>query len=361
VNQNAFPGPTPRLVVDANRMDNNIARMFAAVRNRGDLAVRPHFKTTKMIEVARRYVEEGAVGLTCATIGELEALIAADIKDLFWAQQPVGPAKVAAAVDLNRRARVAVGIDSVAIARPLSKAASQAGIEIPFLIEIDTGMGRAGLLPDAVPALATEIAALPGLVFEGIFTHEGQLYGAADPHARREAAADVGRTMAGLGKVLADTGLACPTISTGSTPGGADSAADGVTEIRPGTFVFMDANQLAIESCGEADCAVTVMATVMSRPRPNAAVIDAGLKAMSSDRSLTGSGFGRVRGQPYIVFDTAYEEHGLLTGPGADRLAVGDQVEIVPNHVCGAVNMWSTALVRRDGEISDEWRIVGRH
>ncbi|WP_164730548.1 alanine racemase [Pelagibacterium montanilacus] len=357
-----YKGATPRLVLDATIMDANIAAMAGAVRARGSLALRPHFKTNKMIEVARRLMDGGAVGLTCATIAELEALIAAGITDLFWAQEPVGEAKVQAAIALNRKARVAVGLDSLAAAQPLSEAASAQGVTVPYLIEIDSGMGRAGLAADRVPALARQLDTLPGLERAGIFTHEGQLYGVADPAERARAAKAVGESMVAIAEALRGAGLDCPVVSTGSTPGGADSArVDGVTEVRPGTFVFMDANQMTIERCAEADCAVSVLATVMSRPRPGAAIIDAGLKAMSSDRAISGSGFGRIKGHPGIAFGTAYEEHGLLTGADVDRLSVGDQVEIIPNHVCGAVNMWSRALVRQNGAIVDEWSIVGRH
>lgn len=352
---------TPMLIVDEARVMTNIARMAAATRAAG-CALRPHFKTSKMIAVARAQIAAGAVGLTCATAAEIRALLDAGIADLFWNQPPAGPDRAEAAVAFNREGRVAVALDSEEAAAGLSSAAVAAGVVVPCRLEIDTGMRRAGVTPEAALPLARVLWAMPGLAFEGIFTHEGHLYGVAEPDLRRVAAGGVGRAMAALAATLAAEGLDCPVVSVGSTPGGADSAMpEGVTEARPGTYVFMDANQLHLGTCREEDCAVTVLARVLSRPRPDAAVIDAGLKAMSSDRALAGQGFGRVVGREGLAFETAYEEHGLLTGPGAAGLGVGDLVEIIPNHVCGAVNMWSRAHLRRDGAIVDTWPVTGRH
>lgn len=355
------PNQTPALVVDAARMEANIARMATAMRAAG-AALRPHFKTSKMIEVARAQRAAGAVGHTCATASEIAALLDAGMTDLFWNQPPVDAMRINQALAFNRQGRVSVAVDCLAAAEALSQAATRAGMQIPCRLEIDTGMARAGVTPEAAPGLAQRLWPLPGLVFEGIFTHEGQLYGVADPAERVAAANAVAGRMAALAADLAAAGLSCSVVSVGSTPGGAATASGaGVTEARPGTYVFMDANQLSIGACRAEDCAVSVVATVLSRPRPDAAIIDAGLKAMSSDRALSGSGFGRIVGLPSITFATAYEEHGLLTGPGAGGLAVGDRVAVIPNHVCGTVNMWSSARVLRDGATETCWPITGRH
>lgn len=352
---------TPALRLDIDRMRRNIDRMASAVRDSG-CALRPHFKTSKMIEVARAQKAAGAVGFTCATAAEVFALLDAGFDDLFWNQPPVGAVRIEQALRANRRGRVSLALDSLVAARPLSAAAVEAGVTLPCRLEIDTGMARAGVLPEDAAKLASELWALPGLSFEGIFTHEGQLYGITDKAARRKAAIEVGKTMVGIAADLRDLGLGCDVVSVGSTPGGAETAAvDGVTEARPGTYVFMDANQLHLGSCTIEDCAVRVEATVLGRPRPGAAIIDAGLKAMSSDRSLTAHGFGLVEGHANISFDTAFEEHGLLTGEGADSLSVGDRVFIIPNHVCGAVNMHSRVHVTSQGRVVDTWSTTGRH
>lgn len=353
---------TPVLVVDKTVMQKNISRMAKAVITEGGKALRPHFKTSKMIEVAKAQRDAGAIGMTCATIGELRALIDAGFDDLLWAHQPVGEAKVEAAITMNRDARVAVALDSVAAAKPLSDAAAAQGVTIPYRIEINTGMNRAGVLPQEAAGLAVDLASLPGLSLEGVFTHEGQLYGTRDPEARALKGAGVAQHVLSAATGIRDAGLAAGIVSVGSTPGAAAAAsADGVTEVRPGTFVFMDTNQAYLGACGLEDCAVSIVARVVSRPRSGAAIIDAGLKAMSSDRSLSGDKFGTLPDHVDLNFEVAFEEHGLLSGSGADALEVGDLVRIVPNHVCGAVNMWSRALVSDGVRIEDEWQIVGRH
>lgn len=352
---------TPVLAVDEAKLRRNIGRMASAMKTAGR-ALRPHFKTSKMIRVARMQAEAGAAGFCCATVAELDALINAGFTDLLWAHQPVGPAKVRAAVDLNRRARVMVALDSAEAAAPLSQAAVAAALSVPFLLEVDTGLGRAGVLPEEAPAAARRLAGLPGLEPAGVMTHEGHVSAhGSDRPALEEAGLRAGRALAEAADNLRAAGVKADIVSVGSTPAASSSPfADGVTEARPGTYVFHDANQVFYGSADWEDCALTVVARVVSRPRPGAAVIDAGRKAMSSDPPHAGRGFGTLPGRD-VIFERAYEEHGVLTGPGADRLRVGDLVSIIPNHACQTVNMWSGAAVVRDGAVADRWDIVARY
>lgn len=356
---------TPALLVDVERMERNVARMAAAIGAAG-VALRPHVKTSKLLQVIGRQRDAGAVGFTCATPGEVDALLRAGFDDVLWAHQPVGAAKVAFALDAHRRAtaaggRLRVALDSRAAAEPLSRAAVEAGVELPFLLEVDTGLGRAGVAPEAV-AQAAHALALPGLRLEGAMTHEGHA-GAhvGDRAAIERTARAAAEAMVGAGEVLRALGVADPVVSVGSTPGAASAPfVPGVTEARPGTYVFYDANQVAMESATWDDCAVTVLARVVSRPRADVAIVDAGLKAMSGDGAAGGRrGWGRPLGLD-ADFTVAFEEHGVLAGPGAGALRVGDLVRVVPNHVCGAVNMWSQAHAVRDGEVMERWSIVGR-
>jgi len=352
---------TPRLVIDRRRMDANIDAMAGAMRSIGR-RLRPHFKTSKLLEVSRLQRAAGAVGFCCATVAELDALLGDGVRDLLWAHQPVGPAKVAAAVDRNRVGRVVVALDSLDAARPLAAAATAAGVVVPFAIEVDSGLGRAGVAPAEAPGLAGALDALDGISCVGVFTHEGHLMSIRDDRGRlEEAGRATGAVVSEVAAAMAAHGLGTELVSVGSTPG-ANSAplAEGITEARPGTYVFFDANQVALGSATWDDCALTVVARVVSRPRPEVAIVDAGIKALSSDASVAGNGFG-VPAIAEARFDSAYEEHGRLTGPGADRLAVGDLVSIVPNHACGAVNMWSSVLVADDGTIVDDWTTVARH
>ena len=352
---------TPVLAVDEAKLRRNIRRMASQMKEAGrDL--RPHFKTSKMIPAARMQAEAGAVGFCCATAAELEALINAGFTDLLWAHQPVGPAKVRAAINFNRRARVMVALDSPAVAAPLSQAAAAAAVAVPFLLEVDTGLGRAGVSPQDAPAVARRLAGLPGLEPAGVMTHEGHVSAhGADRPALEEAGRRAGRALAEAAKNVWAAGIKADIVSVGSTPAATSSPfADGVTEARPGTYVFHDANQVFYGSAAWEDCALTVIARIVSRPGPERAVIDAGRKAMSSDLSPDGGGFGVLPGRD-VRFERAYEEHGVLTGPGADRLRVGDLVSIIPNHACQTVNMWSGAAVARDGALADRWDIVARY
>ncbi|NUR93582.1 MAG: alanine racemase [Nonomuraea sp.] len=344
--------PTPALLIDLDRLERNLDAMARTAAEAG-VALRPHFKAAKSLEVARRQLDRGAIGFTCATMGEVAALLDAGIDDLIWAHQPVGPAKVAFAVETG----VTVALDSVEAARPLAAA----GAGVPYVLEVDTGLGRSGVAPGEAVRVAGELAELGGLRLRGILTHEGHLMTyAGDPGGREKAGRRVGEVMTGVAAELGAAGHDCEIVSVGSTPGAATAPfAPGVTEARPGTYVFYDGNQVALGTADLSRCALTVLTRVVSVPRGGAvAIADAGIKAMSSDASLTGSGFGTVLGRPELSLGKANEEHGYLTGGG---LAVGDLLSIVPNHGCGAVNMWSAAYAVRDGHAVARWPIVGRH
>lgn len=356
--------PTPALVIDRSRLEANVTRMAAAMEAAG-IALRPHFKTSKLIEVARLQSAAGAVGFTCSTPEEVEALIGAGFTDLFWAHAPVG-AKAAIAAEFNTRARVAVGVDSFELAEPLSAAAIALGVVVPVLLEIDTGLGRTGVEASGALEVARAISALQGVRIDGVYMHEGQLAGLGGTREElRAAGRDAAATLVAVAGQLREAGIPIAIVSVGSTPGW-DSAplVDGVTEARPGTYVFSDANQLRLESTTLENTAITVLASVVSTQRPGAVIIDAGIKAMSSDGSNRGRTFGlalAADGQldTGLEFAVAYEEHGRLDG--AHTFRVGDTVRILPNHACGVVNMWSFVKVIDSSGAVETWSPVARH
>ncbi len=357
--------PTPALVVDRAVLEHNITDMARRMRDLG-VALRPHWKTSKMVEAAHLQHQAGCVGFTCATPAEVECLLDHGLTDLTWAHQPVGPSKVAFAVEANRRGTVRVALDSVEAATPLSGAAVVAGVAVPYLIEVDTGLGRAGVAPGQVLELAGRMAGLAGLDFEGIITHAGHLSGFGSDRSSLEAEGRaVGRTMVGVAQALREAGFQVRVVSVGSTPGSTSTpAVSGITEARPGTYVFNDVNQVTLGSTDLSGCALTVAASVVSTPRPGEAIIDAGSKSMSSDGPTSGVGFGRVLAKDGryadLDFFKANEEHGFLRGPGVKTLRVGDMVRIVPNHACTTVNMWSQALVvGQEGDLK-EWKVRAR-
>lgn len=354
--------PTPALIIDVARLDANIAATAGRMRSAG-VNLRPHFKTSKCLDVARRQLAAGAIGFTCSTPAEVRLLQDEGVGDLLWAHQPVGPAKVAFAVEALRRGGLMVALDSVEAAAPLARAAADAGVTVPYLMECDTGLHRAGVDPDRAVPTAAALAALPALDLRGVMTHEGHVGKHAGDRAAVEAAGTAaGELMAGIAGSLRGAGHACPIVSVGSTPGASSTpAVPGVTEARPGTYVYYDANQLGNGSATLDDCAQTVLARVVSTQREGRAIIDAGTKAMSSDANPTAGGLGLVcdpslRPLDGVTFGAANEEHGYLTGAS---LKVGDLVRIVANHACTATNMWSQAYAV-GGDI-ETWRILARH
>jgi len=336
--------PTPALTVDVPRMDANIVVTAAAFAAAG-VALRPHFKTSKCLQVAARQRDAGAIGFTCSTPAEVRALSAAGFTDLLWAHQPVGPGKAEAAVELAGSTELTIILDSMAVAEPISQAAHTAGVTVGYLLEIDTGQGRTGVRPEAALALHRRLAGLSGLQLRGVVTHEGQLSGYLGDRPGLEAAAvGVGAALAAVADELRAAGQPCAIVSVGSTPGMKSAPfAPGVTEGRPGTYVYYDGNQTRLQSCELDQCASSVLTRVVSVNRAGTVVDLQGVPI------------------PGLTFVTANEEHGFLTGAATDLLRVGDLLRVIPNHACGTSNIWSRILaVHGDGR-REEWPIVARH
>ena len=340
---------TPALLIDAGRLRANVEAM-ATVAGRAGVALRPHAKTHKMVEVAALQLEAGAAGLTVAKLGEAEVFVDGGCEDILIAYPLIGDPKLERLAALARRARIAVALDSLEVARAIA----QAGADVRVRIEVDTGQHRAGVLPRDVAALANDVAAL-GLRVEGVMTHEGQAYAAEDlAAATHDAVAQM---------LDAAASLHAPVISVGSTPTARYAANEpGVTEIRPGTYVFQDRTQIAHRAATSGDLAAFVLATVVSRPAPDRAVVDAGTKVLSSDR-LNAPGapvdFGALdqTGWPLV---RASEEHGVVAVPPGARLEIGQQVRIVPNHVCPVVNLFDEAVIVEGDREIDRWRVAAR-
>lgn len=361
---------TPALLVDRQRLELNISSMAQALQTAG-VSLRPHVKTSKCWQVARRQLEAGAIGFICSTPAEASWLLDHGVTDIFWAHLPVGPRKVDFAVDIAQDARVTIELDSIEVALPVSELAAERGVVVRYLLEVNTGQGRTGVDAEQAVDVLEHLRALPGLSCRGITTHEGQLTGVVDAAERGQVGSDVGLRMARLAEQLRLGGHQIEIVSVGSTPGAASvPLAGGVTEARPGTYVYYDGTQLRLGSATLEQCALTVLARVVNRSRDGRAIIDAGTKAMSMDAVANLGGLGLVcdlslRPLPGIIFGEANEEHGYLTGPGTAALAIGDLVRIVPNHACGTVNMWSQLHVLDDAGnhpgVTETWPIEARH
>lgn len=357
--QNIYDLDTPALLVDLDRLERNLAEMAQRVRA-GGKTLRPHTKTHKTPAIARMQIDSGARGLTVAKLGEAEVMAEAGFDDLFIANEIVGAAKIARLLDLLRRVSVRVGVDSEAVAGPLGEAARAEALRVPVLIEVDTGLGRAGARsPEEALALARFVADHPGLEFTGIFTHEGHLY-RSDEAERRQRAAQAAADMRSLALALESQSTPAREISVGSTPGAPYMAQEaGPTELRPGVYAFYDRMQVSFGVPPDR-CALTVLATVVSVRPDGKILLDAGTKTLASDRPFPDQTFGEIVGRPDLTFVGASEEHGHLQAHGSANLRVGDKVRILPNHACTCVNMHETMVAYRGEEVEAVWPIAAR-
>jgi D-serine deaminase-like pyridoxal phosphate-dependent protein len=352
---------TPALLVDLGRLEANLDRMAHTVRN-ADVSLRPHTKTHKTPEIAKLQLDRGAKGITVAKVGEAEVMAQAGIDDIFIAHQVVGSAKTARLLEVARAARVSVGVDSVEVAAPLSTAFAHEGRRLPVLIEVDTGLRRCGVSPEEVLDFAREINALPGLSLVGVFTYPGQVYDCRNENEVEGIAAYECRIMGQLVPRLGAMADAEIRVSGGSTPTAAYyTPGCGLTEIRAGTYVFNDRTQVDRWSATPDDCALSVLATVVSTPERGRAVLDAGSKSLAADRAPESPGSGMLREDGKAVLVKVNEEHGFLDLSRSEiDLHVGDKVQVIPNHACVVANLFDESNAVRGGEVADTWKIAGR-
>lgn len=360
---NAIPDlPTPALLVDLDRVDANLRRAQAYADAQGT-SLRPHTKTHKSPTFARRQLEEGAIGICVAKLGEAEVMIAAGIDDVFMANTTFGTDKAARAAALAQRARFSIGVDHARQLQQLSDAMHGQARPLQVMIEVDTGAGRGGVSPAAVRVLAQRARELPGIRLRGLYSYEGYTYGARDIDELTTVHRQAQATMAALATDDAVGFDEPPVVSMGSTPSLLANVPimDGITEIRPGTYIFLDAAQARLAG-GTEHCAAHVIATVVS-VHPGRAILDAGSKTLTSDAragGVTGTrGHGLLVDHDLVVTRLS-EEHGVVEHPGADRLEVGEKVRILPNHVCPVVNLFPSMVLLRGGRVERELDIAAR-
>lgn len=347
-------GPdTPFLAVDPDVLERNLATGAARARQRG-LAWRPHAKTHKCVEIARRQLAHGASGLTVATVGEAEVLADAGCTDLFvaypvWASGP----RAARLRALAGRTTLRIGVTSAEGATAL--AAALDGAPARVLVEVDSGHHRTGVAPAQAGALA-RAATTAGLDVCGIFTFPGHSYG---PGRREPVAAEETAALSAAAGSLRAAGVDPVVRSGGSTPTEA-LAGEALTEVRPGVSVFHDAQQVELGVAGFAEVALSAVATVVHRAGDRA-VLDAGSKTLGADRPGWVSGGGRLPGHPDARIVALSEHHATVHFPGGGvPPAPGERVRVVPNHVCAAVNLADELLVVTDGEVVDRWPVAAR-
>ena len=340
---------TPTPVVDLDVVERNAARWQTRCDVLG-LANRPHIKTHKLVPLAKYQMALGACGITVQTIGEAEVMARAGLSDILLTFNIVGRSKLARLSQLRRRVEIKVVADNAAVVEGLGDAGTHSGSPIGVLVECDTGYARNGVQsPSEAAALARLIDGTPGVRYAGLMTFPAT-------GMRREAAEFLGEAK----RLAEEAGLETECVSTGGTPDmWSDDGLAIATEYRAGTYIYNDRSLLGGTNVDEADCALDVLATVVSRPTGDRAVLDAGSKALTSD--LLGlEGFGCQRGTGAIVYAVS-EEHGLLDVRGLESPPeVGDMVRIIPNHVCPVSNLFDRIAVARSGEILGMARVDAR-
>ena len=353
---------TPVIVIDEAKLRQNIDEMAALAAGAG-VSLRPHFKTHKTPQIGRLQTSAGAVGATCAKLGEAEVFVdQAGIEDVLLAYPVVGPPKIERLLALMDRAHVTVAVDSLAAATSLSQAMAAAGRTLDIYLEVNTGQDRAGARAgDEALAMALAINEMPGLRLVGVMTHEGHA-GSSDPSVIAATAHAAGTALVETAERIRAHGIELPHVSVGSTPSSwYTPTVPGVTEMRPGTYVFYDNSIFRHGRIGPDRCAARVVATVVSRPAADRAIIDAGTKALAMDPSASHPGHGYIVGHPQSTIARISEEHGVvLLPPDEPGFAVGDRVEVIPNHICPAVNLTDELLVIRDGHVVDRWPVAAR-
>lgn len=353
--------PTPALLLDLDRFEANLLRMTTHLRERGK-AFRPHGKTHKCPEVARRFVAAGAVGSCTAKLSEAEVFADHGLRGLLVTTAIVGPAKIARAIALAGRAPDTIFVvEAESNARDLSVEATREGVDLN--IAVDLYFGRTGISPGAPAAdLARVVSRLPHLRFAGLQSYDGAAAHTSPFEARQARSITHMKQAVETRRMIEHAGLPCPLVTGGSTGTyRIDSEIDGITEIQPGSFAFMDQEYAGIGGPNGTEYrdfaqALTVVATVISR-RPGVAIVDAGYKAFATDRPFTPTPVGL----PGVTYGWAGDEHGRLDLSQSDcDLRVGDRVEFVPPHCDPTVNLYDAVHALRGDIIEGVWPIAAR-
>jgi D-serine deaminase-like pyridoxal phosphate-dependent protein len=354
---------TPALLVDRQRLEANIRR-FAEIAAQAGVALRPHIKTHKTLEIAQMQLRAGAGGITCAKLGEAEVYAAHGFRDIFVAYPVIGPIKARRAAQLARTCRLIVGVESVTGIQQLSEAASAEDVTLSVRLELDSGLHRTGVLPEIAEELCRLILTAPGLHLDGLFTFRGASFPDAPSRDRDVLGRLEGEWMVAQADRLRDAGIPIDSVSVGSTPTAqAAASVPGVTEVRPGTYVFFDRMTTRAGTASPDEISLSILTTIVSRPAPDIAVIDAGSKTFCGDiiPAQTGlEGYGvTVDGVSGIV-ERMNEEHGIVRLAAGYDPAIGEKLAFFPNHVCTSVNLSDELVIVQQGVVEDIWRVAAR-
>jgi D-serine deaminase-like pyridoxal phosphate-dependent protein len=343
--------PTPQVVIDRARAMRNIDRVQTLADAAG-VRLRPHAKTHKSPIVAGWQIARGAVGVCCAKVGEAEVFVAAGVRDIRL-PYPVNPSNAARVMALMDRAALSIIVDHLEVARGWSEAMARAGRTLDVLVKVDVGFHRCGIDPAGRPlAFLEEIASMKGLRLRGLLSHAGHGYHAASEAELESVARRAGEILLALRDEAASAGIAVEEISVGETPTIRFSARQtGLTELRPGNYVYFDRTQVALGAATLEDCALTVVASVVSKPASDRIILDCGSKTLTNDQArgiAKATGYGAVlaadtgtarRVDDSLTIERLSEEHAIVRVDGGTSLEPGARVVVVPNHSCVVSNL----------------------
>jgi D-serine deaminase-like pyridoxal phosphate-dependent protein len=350
--------PTPALVVDLDLLQRNIDDMAVRASSLA-VAVRPHVKTHKSPRLAELQLGAGATGVSVATVSEAEVFAGAGFDDLFVAYplwvDPVKGERLRRLLGSGMVTRLSIGVDSPEAAHALAAQLGGDREDVEVLVEVDSGHHRSGIPPEEAGILA-DAAAHTGLVVTGVFTFPGHSY---SPGAQADVAGEEARALATAAAALRNAGIDPGVVSGGSTPTIGDVAAGTMTEMRPGVYVFGDAQQWELGTTTPDRIALTCLATVVSHAGGRV-VLDSGSKALGADRAAWASGYGRLLDHPDARIVLLSEHHAVVEWDRTPLPQLGSRVRVVPNHVCNAVNLADRLVVTEAGVIVEEWPVAAR-
>jgi len=347
---------TPALILDLDAFEKNLHVLKNAVEGR--VRVRPHAKTHKCPEVAKRQIALGAVGMCCQKVSEAEAMVEGGVADVLISNEMVGAPKLARLAELSRRARLGVCVDNAANLRDIGAS----GARLDVYVELEVGMRRCGVAPgEPAVALAREIGRFPNLRFGGLQAYHGRAQHMRTMEERHAVIETAAQHVLHTKKQLEKAGIACPVVTgAGSGTFMFEVESGAWDEIQPGSYAFMDADYARNEWAAPLprfEHALFVLATVMSRPSAQVAIVDAGLKASSVDSGMPG-----VWQRAGLSYTHASDEHGWIetTTQGAAVPALGEKILLVPGHCDPTINLYDWYVCVRDGVVEDLWGITAR-
>jgi D-serine deaminase-like pyridoxal phosphate-dependent protein len=353
---------TPSVIIDLDIMERNLQHMSDYCRLK-ELSLRPHTKTHKILGLAHRQVEGGAVGITVAKLSEARVMVEAGFQDLLVAYPIVTETKAKELTSLAERAKISVSLDSSEAVDAIATQVKDRNIHIGILVEVDVGFHRCGVADERQAlSLARRVMDSPNLDFAGLMFYPGHLL--VPPGEQTKLIGGINNQLSLFYETFDDAGIPIEIVSGGSTPTAFQSHGFlGLTEIRPGMYVFNDRNMVGVEVARIPDCALSVLVTVVSTAVKSRAIIDGGSKAFSSDLYLRGAGrgFGIIKEDSEAEFASMSEEHGHLDITRSSRsYSIGERLTIIPNHVCSTINMHDEIYGIRGDRVEEVWRVAAR-